>query len=130
CKGPYGRQCPKEVVDGYKSADEAEPPPMDAQNQTVIEELRSGQIGLVGGIQLGFFESSGGAYVGTAACAVRRKSDGRIGLLTNQHVGGPPGRVMYHPEPGHVRIGHTRASFEMDADEYYFDGLIDEENAY
>jgi hypothetical protein len=129
-KGPGGLECPTDVVVGKKALDEPEAPELDAANQAVVEELQSGSIGLVGGVQLGFYESDGGAYVGTAACYVRRKVDGRSGLLTNQHVGGAAGRVMYHPEPGHVRIGHTRASFEMDADEYYFNGLIDEEDAY
>jgi len=129
-RGPDGLECPTDVVVGKKAADEPAAPPLDAENLAVIDELQSGEVGLVGGIQLGFFESDGLGYVGTTACAVRRKSDGRAGLLTNQHVGGPPGRVIYHPDPGHVRIGHTRASFEMDPDEYYFNDLIDEEDAY
>jgi hypothetical protein len=129
-KGPDGLECPTDVVVGRKAVDEPPPPPLDASNAALIEELQGGNLGLIGGVQLGFFESDGGGYVGTAACAVRRKSDGRAGLLTNQHVGGPSGRVIYQPDPGNVRIGHTRASFEMDPDEYYFDGLIDEEDAY
>jgi hypothetical protein len=129
-EGPDGLECPTDIVVGRKAPDEPPPPPLAAANEALIEELRGGQIGLIGGVQLGFFESDGLGYVGTAACAVRRKSDGRKGLLTNQHVGGPAGRVMYQPDPGNVRIGHTRASFEMDPDEYYFQGLIDEEDAY
>jgi len=129
-QGPDGLECATDVVVGKRGAEEPAPPTLDADNVGVIEELQGGEIGLIGGIQLGFFDTDGLGYLGTTACAVRRKSDGRVGLLTNQHVGGPPGRVIYNPDPGHVRIGHTRASFEMDPDEYYFDDLIDEEDAY
>src|SRR4051812_29233193 len=129
-QGPDGFECATDVVVGKRGAEEPAPPTLDADNVGVIEELQGGEIGLIGGIQLGFFGTDGLGYLGTTACAVRRKSDGRVGLLTNQHVGGPPGRVIYNPDPGHVRIGHTRASFEMDPDEYYFDDLIDEEDAY
>ena len=129
-EGPNGLWCHTDVVVGKKARQEPEAPPLTEANERVVNELQSGRIGVVGGIQLGGFESNGGAYVGTAACVVRRKVDGRTGLLTNQHVGGPAGRPMYHPEPGRYRVGFTRASFEYDPDEEYFDGLIDEEDAY
>jgi hypothetical protein len=37
---------------------------------------------------------------------------------------------MYHSYPGWARIGFTRSAFEYEPDQEYFDGLIDEENAY
>jgi hypothetical protein len=55
--GPDGLWCKTDVVIGRKSADEPPAPPMSAANQLVIDELRSGEIGLIGDIQLGFFES-------------------------------------------------------------------------
>ncbi len=129
-EGPGGLWCATDVVVGRKAEKEPTPPPLSPAMQRLVEELQSGSIGIVGGIQLGGLESDGRGYVGTAACVVRRKTDGQLGLLTNQHVGGPSGRPIYHPDPGRYRIGQTRASFEYDADEYYFKGLIDEENAY
>ncbi len=129
-EGPDGLWCVTDVVVGKKAIDEPPAPPLSGANQQVVEELQSGTVGIVGGIQLGGFESNGMAYVGTAACMVKRKVDGVLGLLTNQHVGGPSGRPIYHPDPGRFRIGFTRASFEYDPDEYYFNRLIDEENAY
>lgn len=128
-QGPNGLTCPTDVMVGKKAINEPPPPPLSPENQRRVNDLQSGRIGLIGGIQLGFFERNSG-FVGTAACKVRHKSTGKVGFLTNQHVGGPPGRPMYHPEPGQVRIGFTRASWEMDPDDIYFNGLIDEENAY
>jgi hypothetical protein len=128
-QGPDGLSCPTDVIVGRKADDEPPSPPLDPANQMIIDELSSGSIGIIGGIQLGGFEPDGQGYLGTAACLVRTK-DGRTGLLTNQHVGGPGGRPIYHPDPGRFRIGFTRASFEYDPDEYYFNNLIDEEDAY
>jgi len=129
-EGPDGLWCATDVVVGRKAAEERESRALTRKNEEVVEELTSGAIGIVGGVQLGGIESNGSGYVGTAACVVKKKAGGRLGLLTNQHVGGAPGRPIYHPDPGRYRIGYTRASFEYDPDDYYFNGLIDEEDAY
>jgi hypothetical protein len=126
-QGPDGLTCATDVVTGAKADGEPPSPPLDEKNQQIVEELQSGTLGIIGGIQLAFFEGGAG-FVGTAACVVSRGP--KKGLLTNQHVGGSPGRPIYHPDPGRYRIGFTRASVAMDPDEYYLNHLIDEENAY
>ncbi len=127
-QGPNGLSCPTDVVVGGKARRESELPPLSAENMAHITALRSGAIGIVGGVQLGFIEGDQG-FVGTAACLVKN-SQGVIGLLTNQHVGGVPGRTMYHPDPGNFDIGFTYDAWEMEADEVRFNGLVNEENAY
>ncbi len=128
--GPDGLFCKTDVVVGKKATDEPQAPAITAANEAIVSDLRSGNIGIVGGVQLGGYQPGLGGYYGTAACVVKKRMDGKIGLLTNQHVGGPSGRPIYHPEPSRYRIGFTQASYEYDPDEYYFNGLIDEEDAY
>ena len=120
--------CKTDVVRGGKAASEKETPPLTADNQTIVEELRKGRIGLIGGIQLGGFDPSIGPYVGSAGCAVRDKQ-GRIGLLTSQYVAGNPGRLIYHPRPGQHSIGFSDRSMEYLFDETHFGGVVDEANA-
>lgn len=129
-EGPDGLTCVTDVIVGKKAQQEPPSLLLSKENQQIVADLSGGNVGIIGGIQLGFFESDGKGYIGTAACLVQRKVDGRRGLLTNQHVGGASGRPMYNPDPGRFRIGFTRASFEYDADQDYFNGLIDEADAY
>lgn len=128
-EGPAGLYCCTDVVVGGRAAVATPLPELDADNRAVIEELRSGALGIVGGIQLWGYES-GDDFIGTAGCVVTRMSDGRKGLLTNQHVGGPGGRSIYHPKREGLRIGVTRSAIELEPDEKYFNALIDEQNAY
>ncbi len=125
-----GVWCPTDVVVGAKALDEPPSAPLTPRNEKIVAELQSGNVGILGGIQLAGYDTDGRGYLGTAACVVKRRVDGKVGLLTNQHVGGPAGRPIYHPDPGRFGIGYTRASFEYDPDEYYFNKLINEEEAY
>ena len=75
--GPDGLTCVTDVIVGKKAAQEPPSLPLSTQNQQIVAELHAGNVGIIGGIQLGFFESDGRGYVGTAACLVQRKVDGR-----------------------------------------------------
>lgn len=121
--------CYTDVVRGAKATSVEEPSPLEPDNTQVLEELRQGRIGLIGGVQLGAFGESGG-YVGTAGCAVVENRTGRVGLLTNQHVAGSIGRRMYHPRPGQYLIGQTQMVIEYLTDQVHWDGIIDETDAY
>lgn len=126
--GPDDLYCPTDVVVGGRAETAVPIPELDAENQSVVKELRSGSLGILGGIQLWGYEG-GDDFVGTAACLVTRASDGRKGLLTNQHVGGSGGRSIYHPERGGAQIGVTRRAVQAEPDEKYWGGLINEIDA-
>ena len=100
----------------------------------MVKELRSGRIGLIGGIQLahykGGIENREHGSVGTAGIAVRHSETGETGFVTNQHVADAPGRVIYHPWPRYFPIGATVETKLMAADEGWYDGVIDEANSY
>ncbi|NET03972.1 MAG: hypothetical protein F6K16_04415 [Symploca sp. SIO2B6] len=124
--------CYTDVVRGSKASpgeELKEPPPLEPDNIQVLEELRQGRIGIIGGVQLGAFEGNE-RYVGTAACAVMAETTGRVGLLTNQHVAGSIGRQIYHPRPGQHLIGQTQMALEYLTDQVHWDGIIDERDAF
>ncbi|UCC30870.1 MAG: hypothetical protein JSU86_01065 [Phycisphaerales bacterium] len=120
--------CRTDVVRGGKAASEKDAPPIDADNFRIVEELRKGRIGLTGGVQLGGFDELGRGYVGTTSCPIQT-ADGKIHLLTNQHVAGSLGRPIYHPRPGQYAIGRTSQAIEYVTDEAHFQGIIDEKDA-
>ena len=136
-EGADGRWCYSDVVTGGKapSLEEMDPlPPLSAENRQIISELRSGRVGLIGGIQLAFFpdgvEDRNNAGVGTAGIAVRHRSTGRVGFLTNQHVSDAPGRRIYHPWHHHFLIGQTTNTRTHEPDQVWYDGVIDESRSY
>lgn len=136
-EGPDGTWCLTDVVTGGKaeSLEAFEPmPELSEENKIVIQELRSGRIGLIGGIQIAFFKDGikdiQHAGIGTAGVAVRNKSTNKVGLLTNQHVADSFGRRIYHPWPNMFPIGTTCRTKEYDFDENWYGNVIDEANSY
>lgn len=136
-KGPDGIWCLTDVVTGGKahSLGEIAPlPELSEQNEQVIAELRSGRIGLIGGIQLAFFadgvQDNNHAFVGTAGIAVRLRGTQRVGFLTNQHIADAPGRRIYHPWHFQFPIGSTHRTMEYADDQDWYNGEIDEERSY
>ncbi len=99
------------------------------ENQAVVAELRKGRIGLIGGVQLGGFDSILGPYIGTAGCATRDRQ-GRVGLLTSRQVAGSPGRLIYHPRPGQRSIGFCDRAIEHLFDHTHYGGIVDETNCF
>lgn len=135
-EGADGTWCYTDVVTGKKaeSLEEIVMPELSADNKQVIRELRSGRVGLTGGIQLAFFgdgiRRQDHAFVGTAGIAVRHPISHRIGFLTNQHVADARGRRIYHPWHNYYPIGTTYSTFEHEADEDWYGGVIDEARSY
>ena len=135
-RDPDGTWCYTDIVTGGQTNREAiEPlPELSEENKHVVQELKSGHIGLVGGIQLAVFEGgledNDHAFVGTAGIAVRHKETGRLGFLTNQHVADVPGRRIDHPWHNSSPIGLTYSTREEAPDEHWYEGVINEEDSY
>ncbi len=131
-----GRWCLSDVVTGGKaeSLEDISMPELSVDNRQVVRELKSGRIGLIGGIQLAFFgdgiEDNQHAFIGTAGIAVRHRETNRIGFLTNQHVADTQGRRIYHPWHNYYAIGMTYRTQSYEADEDWYGGVIDEALSY
>lgn len=136
-EAPDGTWCLTDVVTGGKaeSLEDITPlPELSAENEIIVHDLRSGGIGLIGGIQLAFYgdgvEDTQHSFVGTAGIAVQHKETNRKGFLTNQHVADAPGRYIYHPWHKYYAIGSTDSTKEVAADEDWYSGVIDETHSY
>jgi hypothetical protein len=136
-EGPDGQWCYTDVVTGGKAAslEEMDPlPELSPENQQIMQELESERVGLIGGIQLAFYvdgiEDNEHAAIGTAGIAVRKKTTGEIGFLTNQHVADAPGRRIYHPWHGYFYIGTTSSARTFETDQDWYEGEIDESHSY
>jgi hypothetical protein len=133
-EAPNGTWCFTDVVTGGKATPEEieHLPELSEENKIIVQELRSGEIRLVGGIQLAVYvdttEGTKRIY-GTAGIAVRDKETEKKGFLTNQHVADLPGRRIYHPLHQHFLIGRTSRTKEYALDEKWYDGVINEEDA-
>lgn len=128
-EAPDGTWCLTDVVTGGKaqSLGDIDPlPPLTPENQVIVNQLQSGRIGLIGGIQLAFYGGGISSYVGTAGIAVRHSETRKVGFLTNQHVGDSLGRTMFHPWHDNFTIGFTSSMEEYAADEDWYQGIIDE----
>lgn len=132
-----GLWCFTDVVTGGKaeSLEEMAPlPPLSPENEEIVNELKSGRVGLIGGIQLAFYvdgiEDRYHASVGTAGIAVRHRPTNQVGFLTNQHVADTPGRRIYHPWHHYFHIGSTILTRTYSEDEIWYNDVIDESHSY
>ena len=87
-EAPDGKWCFTDVVTGGKaeSLEDIGPlPELSEENKQVVRELKSGRIGLIGGIQLAFFsdgiEDDQHSAVGTAGIAILHRQTNRIGFF-------------------------------------------------
>ena len=132
-EAPDGKWCFTDVITGGKPPHTLESheeikrslPKLSAENEIVVQELRSGRIGLIGGIHIAHFSD-----FGTAGIAVWHKETKKVGFLTNQHVAVSPGKRIYHPRYLKFPIGRTESTKEYAVDEKWYDGVIDEENSH
>jgi hypothetical protein len=133
---PEGLWCLTDVVTGGSAAslDEIEVPPISPENQMVVNDLKSGRVGLIGGIQLAFFEdgiqNQFHSGIGTAGIAVKHTHTHEIGFLTNQHVADAPGRQIYHPWHHYFHIGTTMHTRTYEPDQDWYNGVVDETRSY
>ncbi|MCK4604537.1 MAG: hypothetical protein KAU41_07560 [Deltaproteobacteria bacterium] len=136
-EAPDGKWCFTDVVTGGKAEsleDIGSLSELSEENKEVVRELKSGRIGLIGGIQLAFFsdgiEDDQHSAVGTAGIAVLHRETNRIGFLTNQHVADAPGRRIFHPWHNYFHIGRSYSIKEYEADQDWYNGVIDEAQSY
>ena len=133
----HGNWCLTDVVTGGKaeSLEDFEPlSELSQENRRIVQELRSGRIGLIGGMQLAFYGDGvrdiTHSFVGTAGIAVRHRGNGQTGFLTNQHVADAPGREIFHPWHEHFSIGYTHSTLTAATDQTWYEGTIDEAFSY
>ena len=50
--------------------------------------------------------------------------------MTNHHVADAPGRRIFHPWHNHFQIGITYSTKEYEADEDWYNGIVDESRSY
>lgn len=116
-----GIWCLTDVVTGGESGRvEAEAlPALSLGNETVVRDLNSGGIGLIGGIRLAFDIGDNEEGFGTAGIAVKSET-GETGFLTNRHVTGDKKRTFYHPHLNDSRIGKNYKPAVYSADKCEF----------
>lgn len=127
--GPDGLSCPLDVVEG-SSAEEEEPVSRDESE--LSERLRGWDDRIWAGSQISHWVNpDDGRYsLGTLGAFVRRKSDARLGFLTNQHVGVSPGKKIYFPVPWGTRLGTTSRTITHVPDHEWYGPLADEPNTF
>jgi hypothetical protein len=100
-----GLSCATDVIRGRLPEAAPSAPALSPENKTLLKALRDGSSGVIGGMTLRV-----DGLVGTAACVVRDKKSGQLGLLTNQHVAEKPGTTIEGNVSGLVRLGLTKRS--------------------
>ena len=99
-----GLTCATEVFQvGGELAAPSEPGPLSGPALQLRQRLRGGDPYLQPGSQLSFQDDSGEQASGTLAAFARCRETGKLGLLTNAHVGVFEGNVLTHPDV-HSRI--------------------------
>lgn len=146
--GPAGQVCPVAVIESSADLDmsllaelgdgtrvrlpvtQLQPPsPLDAARHELRAYLRGWSDRLLPGSQLAATGPGGQLREGTLSCFVR-DARGTPGFLTNEHVAGAVGQVLYHPTSYARPVGRTVASVLVVADEQRFGGRVDQPNAY
>ena len=155
-EAPNGLRCPVDVVEGSKyepyndvnlidvtDADAVGsaslvtrrellgPPPLSSCGRvTLLELLRGWTETVTPGAQVchpgGGYGKLGG--YGTLGCFARDPS-GKLGFITNKHVAGQQGDVLYFPSKDGIEVGRVKRVFDHIADEARFPGIVDEPEA-
>lgn len=128
-EGPNGLWCMLDVVQGGKAEKEKEVP---ESADELVERLRGWDEQVWSGSQCSHWVDRGrGLYsVGTLGAFARKRGDGTIGFLTNQHVGIETGKELFHPVPWGMHLGTTEKVIEYVEDQEWYGPLIDEPNAF
>lgn len=149
-EGPGGLFCPTDIVQGGKKDifnefglvdawgatprsapllsrdDVIGPPPLSTPGRIkLLEELTGWTDVIRPGAQL-YHDG----WYGTLGC-FGQDSNGNIGLITNKHVAGEVGDMLFFPQKGGVPLSRVSKVFEYLADEVRFPGIVDlPENDY
>lgn len=124
-EGPDGLWCWLDVVEGGRA--EAEKDVASASDE-LAERLRGWDDRVWAGSQVAhWIDASQGTYsMGTLGAFARDRDTGRLGFLTNQHVGIEPGKRLFHPVPWGTHLGTTLRTVEYVADEGWYGPFVDE----
>lgn len=126
-EGPDGLWCPLDVVEGGK-ADSEDPVPESPSE--LAERLRGWDEQVWSGSQVAHWVGEDGSYsMGTLGAFARRRSDDKLGFITNKHVAIEAGQKLYHPVPWGTHLGTTAVVNEFAVDEDWYAG-VDEDNAW
>ncbi len=91
--GDPGIRCPLSVVEGSKASS---PPEVQEKHNDLLSMLRGRGPTLWCGSQLAALDNDGRELLGSLGGFVRRKTDGKIGFITNDHVSFG-GSLLFHP---------------------------------
>lgn len=105
---PDGLFCATDVIAGRMPNASPSAPALSAENKTILKALHDGAPGVVGGMSLRARNT-----VGTAACVVRHRQTGKLGVLTNWHVSGDVGTKVGSNITGLPMLGVTRRTVLM-----------------
>ena len=128
-EGPDGLWCALDVVEGGKAqAAEDVSPAVD----DLAERLRGWDNQIWAGSQLALWinEARSEYSFGTLGAFVRKRQDGALGLLTNQHVALQPSQKLYHPVPWGTHLATTERVIEYVEDQDWYGPLVDEPNTF
>ncbi|KKH95439.1 hypothetical protein EO95_08920 [Methanosarcina sp. 1.H.T.1A.1] len=128
-EGPDGLWCMLDVVQGGKAEYGKEVP--EAADE-LVEKLRGWDDQVWCGSQVSHWvnEAIGKYSLGTLGAFARKRSDGTLGFLTNQHVGIEPGKKLFHPVPWGTHLGTTEKVIEYVEDQEWYGPWVDEPNAF
>jgi hypothetical protein len=130
-KGPGNLWCRLDVVEGGK-ADAKDLKTVEPGTDELCERLRGWDKKICPGSQISCLrdEANRSYDLGTLAAFAKRRSDGKLGFLTNKHVAMAEGKKLYHPIPCGIHLGTTTQTIEYLKDEEYYGPDIDEPNTY
>lgn len=131
-KGPGNLWCALDVVEGEKAEDVQDLKPVEPGTDELCERLRGWAEKICPGSQISCWrdEANRSYDIGTLAAFARRRSDGKLGFLTNQHVALSEGKKLYHPIPWGIHLGTTAKTIEHLRDEEYYGSNVDEPHTY
>jgi len=99
--------------------------PLTPGNEELRDGLRGASPRLTPGCQLAYQDQQGAGFSGTLGCFARDRVGGRLGFLTNQHVGEFRDNTLWFPEIGLRNVGLVRqAALEIAAAERYGAGMV------
>ncbi len=111
-EGPDGLWCHLDVVQGGRGDQDV---PFPEYSGELIERIRGWNEYVCCGSVISYNNDASNprSYImGTLGAFVRSKIDGKVGVLTNQHVAGSEGQKLYHPVPWGTHIATSTRVLE------------------
>ena len=129
--GPDGLWCELDVVEGGK-AEEETPVPEDVGE--LAERLRGWDEQIWVGSQISHWSERPGFFsMGTIGAFVKKRGTGKLGILTNYHVGvreDGQKQVLIHPLPWATPLATTQEAIAEVPDEKWYGSVSDEPNTW